>query len=81
MPSRLLWRYLPAHMLNALLAAAYFAARGRAGSYIRAKADFLRSFRNTLRKRGEIQARRSVPDRDLQGLLEKRWLRPRLAGK
>ena len=81
MPGRLLWKYLLPHALNDLLALLYFASRGAFWSFIRGKADFLRRLREVMRKRKRIQARRKVNCADIDCMLERRWLRARLAGK
>lgn len=81
MPSRLLWTSLPAHLLNDALAAAYFACRGRFGSFVRAKLDVLRALRPLRAKRRAIQARARVGWSDIERQLERRWLRTRLTGK
>lgn len=81
MPGRLAWKYLPIHLLNALLALLYFSGKGRMFSYIEAKFDFLRNMSCVLRKRRAIQARRTVSCEDIDRILEKNWLRSRMAGK
>jgi GT2 family glycosyltransferase len=81
MPGWLLWRYLPAHLLNALLALAYFGVKGRFSICLRGKIDFLRNLRRTLRKRKEIQARRIATCQEIDRMLDRRWIRSRLPGK
>lgn len=81
MPSRLLWRYLPVHFLNGILAFGYFAARGKTVPFLRSKWAFLRDLAKVRKKRREIQRRRTASDREVDSLLEMRWLRRRLAGK
>lgn len=81
MPGRLFWRYLPAHLLNAMLAFLYFSSKGQFRSYFRSKVDFLRNIRPVLQKRKEVQARRTIPCQDISRLLDRRWLRSRLPGK
>jgi GT2 family glycosyltransferase len=81
MPAPLLWKYLPAHLLNAALAAAYFLLRGRFLSFARGKLAFAASLSTVLAKRRDVQARARVPARELDKLLERRWLRVRRAGK
>ncbi len=81
MPGRLVWKYLPAHLLNAILASLYFGAKGRLASYMAGKFDFLRNMRRVLRKRREIQTRRKVSCADMDRILDRRWLKTRLAGK
>jgi GT2 family glycosyltransferase len=81
MPGRLAWRYLPAHLLNTMLAWAYFTGKGHGISFIRSKIDFLRNIRRVMRRRIGIQRRRTVSGRELNRMLNPRWLRARLPGK
>ncbi len=81
MPGFLFWKYLPAHILNALLALLYFTGKGHFPAFVRSKIDFLKSLGGVLRKRGEIQSRRTVAVRQIDNLLDKRWLKTRMAGK
>ena len=81
MPRPLFWKYLPAHVLNAGLAMAYFSSKGLPMAFLRSKIDFIRSFRRVLQKRWQIQARRTVSWEAIDAFLEKRWLRSRIAGK
>jgi hypothetical protein len=81
MPSPLVWKYLPAHLLNALLAGGYFLARRRFGSYARGKIDFLRDLGKVAAKRRAIQRARTVAPREVDRWLERRWLAVRRAGK
>jgi GT2 family glycosyltransferase len=80
MPGWLMWKYLPAHLLNIILALAYFTGRGHCWTFIRSKIGFLKALPAVLAKRRQIQSRRTISCRDLDPLLEKRWLRTRLAG-
>jgi hypothetical protein len=81
MPGWLVWKYLPIHLLNALLAFLYFGGKGHFSSYMKSKMDFLRNMRRVLRKRQEIQAGRTISCRDMNRILDRRWLRVRLPGK
>ena len=81
MPGRLVWKYLPAHLLNGVLAFFYFTGKGHLPGYLRSKYDFMANLPAALKKRREIQASRTVSCRDIDGLLERRWLRARSAGK
>ncbi len=81
MPGGLLWKYLPAHLLNDFLACLYFTWRGQAAGYFRSKADFLRGLRSVLNKRRAIQSQRTLSAAEFDHLLDKKWLRSRLAGK
>ena len=81
MPLPLLVKYLPVHLVYDLLALAFFAARGRLWSFLRAKVSAVRCLPATLRKRRKVQARRVVPSRHIDGLLERRWLSRRWVEK
>lgn|SRR5262245_7650486 len=81
MPGWLMWKYFPAHCLNTFLALGYFTGRGHCRTFLRSKIDFLKALPAVLSKRRQIQSRRTVSCRDLDTLLERRWLRTRLAGK
>ena len=65
MPSALLWRHLPVHLLMNLWLLGWFSLRGEGGPIWRAKWDALKGLPRVLRQRREIQARRTVPARDL----------------
>ena len=81
MPGWLMWKYFPAHLLNIILALAYFTGRGHCWTFIRSKIGFLKALPAVMSKRRQIQSRRTISCRDLDPLLEKRCLRTRLAGK
>jgi GT2 family glycosyltransferase len=81
MPGWLMWKYFPAHCLNTVLALAYFTGRGHCWTFLKSKIAFLKALPSVLSKRRQIQSRRTVSCRDLDTLLERRWLRTRLAGK
>lgn len=81
MPGRLVWKYLPAHLLNAIFALLYFGAKGRLAGFMAGKYDFLRNSRSVLRKRREIQKQRAVSCAEIDNILDRKWLRTRLAGK
>ena len=81
MPGRLVWKYLPAHLLNEILAFLYFTGRGHLFSFLKSKIDFLLKAGRVLEKRREIQARRTVSWQDIDRMLERRWIKARLPGK
>jgi len=81
MPGRLVWKYLPAHLLNEILAFLYFTGRGHLFSFLKSKIDFLLKAGRVLEKRWEIQARRTVSWQDIDRMLERRWIKARLPGK
>ena len=77
MPTSLLFLYLPERVLFNLLAFLYFASKGRASSFIRAKADFLKQFSTVRRKRRKIQEEKKVTRKQLRSMLERNWLKYR----
>jgi GT2 family glycosyltransferase len=81
MPSPLFWKYLPLRVLNLALACLYFAWRGQLMSFLKGKGDALSCLRRMLTKRRAIQAKRTVSVKELDSLLDRNWLRPRLTGK
>jgi GT2 family glycosyltransferase len=76
MPSPLFWRHLPTHLIANLIPLVYFTLRGRARAIWRAKIDALRGLRMMLRKRREIQKTRRVAPRELERVMDRRWLSP-----
>lgn len=74
MPSSLLFRYWPHHLLYTAITSLYFFRVGRGFDWMRAKFDVLRSIPRLMKKRKEIQALRRVTDREIDDLLVKRWL-------
>ncbi len=78
MPAPLLGRFLPERLAFDLLSFAYFSWRGRAGSYLKAKVDFLAGFGSILDKRRRVQSARRVDTVALRRVLERNWLKHRL---
>jgi GT2 family glycosyltransferase len=72
-PATILWRSLPGHVLYDLLAAAYFASIGMAGTFLAAKWAAARGAAGIWRKRLEVQRRRRTPPARLWKLMERRW--------
>jgi len=81
MPSPLLWRYLPLHLLTWPLLLVWFGARGRGVSFARAKWDALRGMRVAWRARQVVQASRVVSNGQVRRLLDRRSLLRRLVGR
>jgi GT2 family glycosyltransferase len=81
MPGRLFWTHLPVHVFSNVLGFGYFIVRGRPLQFIRGKLAFLRNFRRVLAKRRQVQSLRKVDDQTIESILDRHWLRPRLAGK
>jgi GT2 family glycosyltransferase len=78
MPLRLLLLYLPERLLFDLLSFVYFAAAGRAWSFLKAKADFIRHIGQVIAKRRRIQRSRVLKPSDLRQALTRNWLSYRL---
>jgi GT2 family glycosyltransferase len=79
MPARMLWKYLPAHILANFIYLAYYAMRGRGAIMWRAKVDALRGLPNVLRKRQATQHCRASTA-DLERVMEHGLLQPYLLG-
>lgn len=71
MPSALLWRYFPAHVMTSLVAIAWFTLRGRGGSILRAKWDALVGMGSALRERRTVQASRVTDVEELGSRLDR----------
>jgi len=67
MPGRLVWLYLPQHLLMNLLTVLWFATRGQARVILRAKRDALLGLGWAIRRRRAVQATRRVDADDLRG--------------
>ena len=80
MPSALLWRYLPLHLVVVLAQAAWFGSKGRGGSLFRAKCDALRQLGAVLGDRRRVQASRVVSAKTLRTVLDRTRLTSRFAG-
>jgi GT2 family glycosyltransferase len=86
MPSPLVWRYLPLHLLSTVVALVWFTSRGRGAAILRAKRDAVAGLGYALARRRLVQARRSVPVADLRARLDgsslvARWVRLARAGR
>jgi GT2 family glycosyltransferase len=80
MPSALLWRALPAHLMANFIYQLNYTLRGRGKILLKAKKDALRGFSRALRKRRMIQENRKVSGAELSRTLEQGWLQPYLIG-
>jgi len=78
MPARLILRTILAHILYNIAAFGYFVLCRRGADYLRAKRDALKGFRETLKKRRQIQNSRTVDDEYIWGLLDRPALLSRL---
>lgn len=81
MPTRLLIRHLPGHLLYNGLALIFFASRRRLGIFLRAKIDALLALPRIFRQRGGIQRGRRVSVQTIEQLLAHAWLRQRWTEK
>jgi GT2 family glycosyltransferase len=66
MPGRLVWIYLPQHLLLNLLSVGWYSIRGQWRPILTAKGDALRGLPRVLRERRVIQAKRRVGSRELR---------------
>jgi GT2 family glycosyltransferase len=78
MPSRLLPRSLPLHILYDIVALLYFVVSGRGKDFFRAKKDALRGLKRALKKRQRIQSGKVVDDEYLWNLFDRPRLTERL---
>lgn len=69
MPTSLLWRYLPLHILMNLVTVAYYVFRGRPGVILRAKRDAILGLGRILRTRREVQRRSRVTPESIRQIL------------
>jgi hypothetical protein len=80
MPSSLLWRYLPAHILTNVIYVFYYTLLGRGKVLWKAKWDAARGLRRALAKRRIVQQDRRVSHADLLCRMERGWMQPYLLG-
>jgi GT2 family glycosyltransferase len=69
MPLALILRYLPHRILHELGAAIYFTRIGAGKAFFKAKLDTIRSLPRLLKKRKEIQKRRTISNAQLHSML------------
>ena len=74
MPTGMLWRYLPFHLLLNLVSLLYFSFKGRPRVILRAKWHALLGLRRVLNERGRVQKLKQVPDRELRQAMVSRPL-------
>jgi len=77
MPSALLWRYVPLHVVAVFAQLVWFTRKGRGGSVLRAKWDALRQVGAVLRDRQRVQASRAVSADTIRAVLDQTPLRSR----
>jgi GT2 family glycosyltransferase len=75
MPAALMLRRLPERFVYELGAAAYSLKVGSSRAFLKGKIDALRQFTGCLRKRREIQRRRTITNRQLLSRMQDKWLR------
>lgn len=80
MPTRLFWRYLPAHVAANLIYLANYTMRRRGKVIWKAKWDALKGFAKAGAKRRLIQSRRHVEEKELLQVMDRGWLQPYLLG-
>lgn len=78
MPGPLLLKYAVLHLLYTGGSLLFFARVGRLSAFLRAKRDALRQWRGLWRKRREIQRFRSVTSSEVDSLLSRDWMGPKL---
>jgi len=78
MPFKLLWRYLPAHIVANLIYLLYYSVRGRGKVLWKAKWDAIKKLPKFIRKRHETQQNITIALSDLEQLMEHGWLKPYL---
>ncbi len=76
MPGRYFWFYLPAHLVANVTFMVYNPLVGRGRSTWRAKWHALRGLPGALRKRSDIQRRRTVTPEAINAALDRAWLSP-----
>jgi len=81
MPSSLLRRYLPLHIVVSLGSVLWFMAAGRGAAILRAKWHALQHLRSVLATRREVQATRNISDVALLAGLSRSALIPRVFGR
>src|SRR3989442_1773684 len=81
MPSRLLRKYRPLRIIYLAVSFAYFALRGYAATFVQAKRAAWKERKRLLEKRERLLSQQKVTDEYVDSLLERRWLRTRIAGK
>jgi hypothetical protein len=77
MPGSLIIRYLPERILFNLACLAFFTFKKRGLTFLKAKFDFLRNWRQVRQKRRSTQDSREISEKELRRLLDPNWLRYR----
>jgi GT2 family glycosyltransferase len=80
MPLKLLWKYLPAHILANIIYVFFYTVSGRGKVLWKAKWDALRGLSKAMKKRRSIQSERRITNTELLGAMEYGWFQPYLLG-
>jgi GT2 family glycosyltransferase len=80
MPARMLWKYLPAHLIANLIYLGHNALRPQGRAIWHGKWDAIRGLRRALNKRKKIQSRRQAGSSDLERIMEHSLMKPYLLG-
>ena len=80
MPTPLIWRFLPAHLVANLIYLIYYSLKGRGPILWQAKLDALKGLSKTMSKRREIQKCVRVKVSELEKRMQHGWLQPYLLG-
>jgi GT2 family glycosyltransferase len=80
-PAPLLRKYRAQRILYRAVSLLYFAARGRLWTFLQAKRAAWRDRRRVAEKRMAVEKQTRVSDDYIESLMDRRWLRTRLAGK
>jgi GT2 family glycosyltransferase len=75
MPTWLMIRHLPGHVLAMTMQTVFHAAKGSAGAYIRGKLAAIGLMRSIRRRRRDVQRSRQISNRELKAKLKRRWIR------
>jgi GT2 family glycosyltransferase len=77
MPTAIMLRYLPQRLMYEIGSAIYFTRMGVGKAFFKAKIDVLRQLPAVLKKRREIQSRRTIADAQLLTMLKRYHLGPK----
>lgn len=80
MPTRMFWKYLPAHIMANLIYLVYYSLQPQGQAIRRGKWAAIRGLRRSLNKRKEIQSHRRAELADLERVMEHGLMKPYLRG-
>lgn len=81
MPTRQLWKFLPAHLVSNVIFLIFYSLRGQWRAIWKAKFDAFRQLPNILRKRKQFQTDINRDDLRVEQLMDHSWFGPYLIGK